>query len=332
MPSSSSSRRRAFTLVELLVVIAIIGVLVALLLPAVQAAREAARRMQCANNLKQTVLALHAYHSAESVFPMGLHVRPGGNSKYYNMMWTMLLFPYFEQKQVADTFVTNVIAPDTYTINASVFRQSIAVYKCPSDDTDLEGQVDQAINGGPGFARSNVVGCFSADGTYIEPDAPMTSGGPNNSASINPSVLSGKRAFFNMNVARSARDIEDGTSHTAAVSEEISGPNGSIDLRGIWWSGWGIHYTHQYGPNSPVPDSMAAMGGSFEYCDPAKVPCDNTAGHWWTINFSARSYHPGGVNVGLADGSVDFVEDGIDHHIWQALGSINGNEVIPAEF
>jgi len=73
------------------------------------------------------------------------------------------------------------------------------------------------------------------------------------------------------------------------------------------------------------------MAGDI-FCDPAKVPCDGDASIWVVLNFSARSYHPGGVNVGMGDGSVHFVEDQIDHQIWQALGSINGGEVIPAEF
>jgi len=325
MPDSSRSGRRAFTLVELLVVIAIIGVLIALLLPAVQSAREAARRMQCANNLKQVALALHAYHGGYGVFPMGLRANNGREN--VGMTWMMLLLPYFDQKQLAATLDYSAVIPTTYTVNAWAFRQKILAYSCPSDDAGVEGYYDQTYNGGPGFARSNVVGCFSADGTYIEPDAPLTTGGPNNSASINPSVLSGKRAFFNMHVVRSVTDITDGTSHTAAVSEEISGPDHTSDLRGMWMSGWGIHYTHQYGPNSPMPDIMANVGSVLR-CDPAKVPCVSTAAHWWTINFSARSYHPGGVNVGLADGSVDFVENDIDYRVWQALGSINGNEAI----
>jgi len=331
MAHSSPFRCRAFTLVELLVVIAIIGVLVALLLPAVQAAREAARRMQCGNNLKQTALALHAYHNAMRTFPQGL-LAIVGRGKYRGTTWMMLLLPYIEQKQLAE--LINYDAPlDTtsssaYIVNAGAYRQQIPVYKCPSDEGGVEGHYDQNYNNGPGFSRTNVVGCFSADGTMVEPGAPWTEGLPNNQDPPNPSVTSGKRAFFNMHVIRSVRDITDGLSHTAAVSEEITGPDGSRDLRGTWTGGWGIHYTHQYGPNSPVPDSMA--GDIF--CDPTKVPCDGSAGHWVVINFSARSYHPGGVNVGMADGSVHFVEDQIDHDIWQALGSINGGEVIPAEF
>jgi len=329
MDSPSPFGRRGFTLVELLVVIAIIGVLVALLLPAVQAAREAARRMQCSNNLKQTALALHTYHNAIGTFPMG--VKSSNGSENTLVTWMMLLLPYIEQKQVAEMIDYSAVTPAAYTVNAPAFRQKIAVYLCPSDDADLESYYDQTVNDGPGFTRSNVAGCFSADGTFIEPGAPMTSGGPNNSASVNPSVLSGRRALFNLHLVRSVTDVTDGTSHTAAVSEVISGPNDTTDLRGIWWSNWGIHYTHQYGPNSPIPDSMVSWGNPV-HCDPAKVPCDTSAGSWYTINFSARSFHPGGVNVGMADGSVDFVEDLIDHKIWQALGSVNGGEAIPAGF
>ena len=209
----------------------------------------------------------------------------------------------------------------------------MAVYKCPSDDADLESLYDQLFNDGPGFTRSNVVGCFSADGTYVEPDAPPTTGKntTNNDTGENPSVLSKRRALFNMHLVRSVTDIVDGTSHTAAISEVISGPNGTSDLRGVWWSGWGAHYTHQFGPNSPVPDNVVGGYGA-SHCIPDKVPCDYSAGSWYSINFSARSYHPEGVNVGMADGSVAFVEDSLDHRIWQALGSTNGAEAMPAEF
>jgi len=240
-----------------------------------------------------------------------------------------LSLPYFEQQQVAQMIDYNLPLPDYWEVNAPVFRQRISVYQCPSDNTGIEGSYDQTLNNGPGYTRSNVVGCFSADGTFIEPDVPYAGiGYPNNQDPPNPSVTSGKRAFFNAHVVRSFADLTDGASHTAAVSEQIAGPDGSRDLRGTWWGGWGIHYTHQYGPNSPVPDSMS--GG--DYCDPANVPCENSASVWLTINFSARSYHPGGVNVGMVDGSVHFIEDQIDHYVWQALGSINGDEPIPAEF
>lgn len=311
----------AFTLVELLVVITIIGILIALLLPAVQAAREAARRMQCSNNMKQTALALHLYHEAANVFPTGLSV--SGNTATGTMVtWMAFLLPYLEQEGLKATINLAAPCPDFYKElgNAKAWRQKIATYLCPSDNADREGHYDKHYNGGPGFARSNIVGCFSADGSMTEPHSPN----PYDTCcdgSENPSAASGKLAMFNFNVTRTIAQITDGTSNTVAVSEIIAGPNGTLDSRGMWWHDWGCHYEHRDNPNS---NADAVDGSSGAHCDPSKVPCNTSAGCWTTIHYAAGSYHGGGVNVGMVDGSAGFVNDQINHAVWQALGSING--------
>jgi prepilin-type N-terminal cleavage/methylation domain-containing protein/prepilin-type processing-associated H-X9-DG protein len=301
----SPTRERAatgFTLVELLVVITIIGVLIALLLPAVQAARGAAQRMQCSNNLKQTVLALHLYHGQKTVFPAGLS-ETGGNW----VTWMTFLLPYLENESLLQTLNLN----DTTSLtNPNVYRTKIATYVCPSDTAD-RGAPEA---GGIGFVRSNVVGCFSADG------------GLNTSST--------KHAIFKLNESRSIAQVTDGTSNTVAISEIISGPNGTRDVRGKWWYDLGSSYEHQYNPNAPYDAVPNWTSWAPDYCLKDKVPCDTTgtgAPNWDHIHFSAGSYHPGGVNVGLIDGSVRFANDTINIAVWQALGSIDGDGKNPEE-
>ena len=314
-----------FTLVELLVVIAIIGILIALLLPAVQAAREAGRRMECLNNFKQTALGLQAYHDTMGSFPIGDAEWPrplvGGASM---VTWLVAVLPFIEQDALYQTIDQNVVWPIYYNPstkfppgNAEAWRTNIPTYTCPSDDNDDPPPGGAWI----GFSHGNVVGCFSADGTYGEPGVPLD--GCNDGAE-NPSVASGKRAIFNINLAHRIRDVADGTSHTVAISEIIAGAPGTGDQRGMWSQDWGCHYEHMHGPNSKRD---AVVGWAFPGgCDPVKHYCDGSAGCWSTIHFAASSYHPGGVNVGLLDGSGTFVNDKIDLAVWQALGSINGSD------
>jgi prepilin-type N-terminal cleavage/methylation domain-containing protein len=299
-----------FTLVELLVVITIIGILIALLLPAVQAAREAARRMQCQNNLKQTLLAMQLYHEQKGLFPAGDSDLAYWAKKGNMVTWAVYLLPFLEQENVTlGTDLTN--AGDT----SPIYRARIQTYCCPSDNAGL-GPPSYDPNG-PGLTRSNVVACFSADGYFAEPEYTY-----NPSSATNPSRASGKRALFNINVARSIAQVVDGTSNTVAISEIIAGPDKSKDLRGEWFNDFGSGYVHMFGPNSKTDSEVSG------YCADSKVYCDELAGKWADQRYAASSYHPGGVNVGPADGSVRFVSESINLATWQALGSINSGEVM----
>ncbi len=299
-----SSKSTGFTLVELLVVIAIIGILIALLLPAVQAAREAARRSQCKNNLKQTMLGLHLYHGPKRGFPAGWNFPyyAGTTTSLGFVTWMGATLPYLEAEAVSRYYDPN----SQYTGNtATVMRSMIQTYSCPSDQAELEGRIDKEQNYGPGFARSNVVGCFSPDGGCWEPTS------------------SGKKSLFTMNDPRRIKDVSDGTSKTIAISEIISGPNASGDVRGMWWYTFGSSYEHKNTPNTPF-DTMNNFSGTLPLCDATKVKCNMNAPDWKVMCFAASSYHPGGVNVGLVDGSVAFVSESINVATWQALGSIDG--------
>lgn len=303
-----------FTLVELLVVITIIGILISLLLPAVQAAREAARRMQCSNNLRQLGMALHNYHSALNCFPPGLACSTAKLNTAVRHTWPGFLFPYFEQGNLYDRYNFG----GTVAQNAAIWKSSLAVSLCPSDVAGFDKN---------GYARTNYVACFSADGTMVEPGTNCTVDSCNNNASKNYSVTSGKRALFNVRVARNIAEVRDGTSNTVALSETIAGPNLTNDARGLWFTDWGCQYSHNRTPNSSLPDQvLSSVAGTM--CDPTKAPCDGSSTCWSTENYAARSLHPGGVNVTLADGSVHFVSDSITLSVWQGLGSINSGEAV----
>ncbi len=325
-----SNGRTGFTLVELLVVIAIIGILIALLLPAVQAAREAARRIQCTNNLKQVGLALLNYHDTYGVLPVGQY---GHN----NLPWpaagnpgisahTMIL-PFLEQANTFDNYDFSV--GQNHPKNYAAVRAEISAYQCPTDDSS-------GRRFGNDFSRSNVVVCFGSN-------AMTASAGPLYSRATD---LTTDGAFQvgggpNRDSIRKLVEILDGTSHTVFASEVLSGkvdtvpPSRIWDARGLWsWSGMGaISYTHRNTPNSSVGDAMWA-GADTECTDtPPEMPCDNTRGTQYNEHqAAARSRHPGGVNVVFGDGHVTFVSDSIDLVTWQWLAAIADGHVVPADF
>ncbi|MGE3806808.1 MAG: DUF1559 domain-containing protein [Gemmataceae bacterium] len=324
----SRTCRRGFTLIELLVVIAIIGVLIGLLLPAVQKVREAANRARCTNNLKQLALALHNYNGTHRVFPPGSWAaKPdnrssqGGGQAVHN--WTMYVWPYIELDNMARQYDWNVGFRGTnfMTVNGPIFKTRIALYQCPSDQAGVFGNEPGFSPGIDGFTRSNYVGCHSPDGSLMEKGVTNFDASCNNAN--NPAT---KRALFNWNVLRRVEDVTDGTSNTVALSEVIAGPTNTADLRGMWITDLGIGYTHLRTPNSSIPDRL--LGGVYCNNSKPKAPCTGTSPCWSGLINAARSNHPGGVNAAMADGSVRFVTDNIDAATWIGLGSIDGGEVL----
>jgi prepilin-type N-terminal cleavage/methylation domain-containing protein/prepilin-type processing-associated H-X9-DG protein len=318
-----------FTLVELLVVIAIIGILIALLLPAVQAAREAARRMQCSNNLKQIGLALHNYENTHSALPPGLIGSPATGG-WPGHTTQVLLLAFLEQTtlQAKYDFTTRAL----YQPNKDVISEVVAGYSCPSD-----GNSGQPTTGIPqGYARSNYVVCFGSDTMLRETGSVSISHSDNRDG-----VDLENDGAFRIDGSRRFRDFTDGTSNSVVASEVLAGPDklydgSDWDTRGMW----GIHhmgafcYTHRNSPNASAGD-VIWRSSSYRRCiDGLKdLPCDPTStSEWDTLHAAARSKHPGGVNVAFADGHVGFVPETVNLVLWQAIGAIDDGQVISVDF
>ncbi|TWT73003.1 DUF1559 domain-containing protein [Allorhodopirellula solitaria] len=358
-------RRPGFTLVELLVVIAIIGVLVGLLLPAVQAAREAARRMQCQNNMKQFGLAMHNHMSTFNAFPPGSvnydesgnRYKTGGWQHGQNEQgwhWLVMLFPYMEQPAMwervqvceddrADDHTSNPCDHcEAIEVTDHLGREQLASFdQCPTAPA-VRSQFSDGSYGLEALAKGNNYAACWGSGDMLSWENPETRGAfgthyahqdeiINN---VNGVVSAGDR--FQNRKGMQSRDFLDGLSNTMAMSE-ILAVDSKTDIRGTWMSpamGATIFSAFR-NPNSNEKDVLAACGD--EITDPSttvtidsndRLDCleerDTAA-----IYAAARSYHTGGVNVLMADGSVRFVTDSVDNlKIWQPLSTAANNEVL----
>jgi prepilin-type N-terminal cleavage/methylation domain-containing protein/prepilin-type processing-associated H-X9-DG protein len=313
-PSLSSICRhrnasKGFTLVELLVVITIIGILIALLLPAVQAAREAARRMQCGNNHKQTGLAMQNYHFSIGTLPIGwvANFISTGNAPDHTGLISLL--PYLEQQNVPYHFELRQYDP----LNQDALRTTINAYLCPSDTA-----AGRLLYGS--FSRSNIVLCWGSQGMCASCSfsSPMTA---------KDVVTDGA---FQADQSRRLDDFTDGTSNTVVASEEISSTHDTApaDYRGGWTLVLhGSNYEHYDTPNSSNGDVMYP---GICVAEP-EMPCGTSGGNdLFRYHNAARSRHPGGVNVVFADGHTSFVPDGIDLAVWRALGARNDGSTLAA--
>ena len=362
---AGGSSRRGFTLVELLVVIAIIGILIALLLPAVQAAREAARRSQCTNNLKQLALAVHNYADTYGVFPAKKQgtLFSGGDCYAFNggygSGW-MRLLPFYEQKALYDqwaspqTFGTRQYLPfgpcpwgpyDADYLTYQIYSAQVPTLMCPSD-----GKVRN--KGTTAYGRSNYKFCVGDsvphDGTVGNNESTETRG-----------------VFANHAAKITFANITDGTSNTIMLSERLFPADARLANQGIaynlgssqpprdcyltldpsnkrlylsslsvttWGSKWAHGATSQIGFNTVLPPNGPAC---------ASLANDNTT----YIILPPTSEHPGGVNVAMADASVRFISDTVDtgdlsqfwptslsvpspYGVWGALGTKSGGESI----
>jgi prepilin-type N-terminal cleavage/methylation domain-containing protein/prepilin-type processing-associated H-X9-DG protein len=347
-------RRGGFTLIELLVVIAIIGVLIALLLPAVQAAREAARRAQCTNNLKQFGLALHNYHDTVRCLPFGkgadYSAVVSGAPMYARWSTHSQILAYFEQRPLFDS-INFSLPPETPSFdtagmgfmmdfqdpnreNATACRMVVASFLCPSDGSS-------AASDWPG--GNNYVG---NEGTWL---CDLCDG-------MMPAVA-GEQArgpFYNKSCVNLA-SMTDGTSQTAFFSERLRGtgqpsfrtdmlqmanqmtldttmqtcnaitPAMAMPLTSRMNACWVIGdmcattYNHVSGPNSRTCAGMPDMGMMGSMAN-------------MSVQLPPTSNHPGGVNVLMGDGGVRFIKDTIALGAWRALSTRNGGEVIGQDY
>lgn len=335
--------RRGFTLVELLVVIAIIGILVALLLPAVQMAREAARRMSCSNKLKQLGLAIHHYHDSLGALPPGALVTPRADGT----LWTSYLGPharilgFIEQNNVLDAMDINTSYGDT--INKDAVGRVIDAFLCPSEPH----QEPVAHNSFGDIGGVNYG--FSMGDWYVW----------NGVDHASPPC----RSAFGINFSRRLRDFTDGISHTLLMAEvknyqvtlrdcgpfslindpdnipspdadpltvcpEYEGSGCTVFRKGhTQWAEMSCHhngFTTAWPPNKRTPG-----GPGLSEPDVDIISYRERLGGPTFAAITSRSYHPGGVQSLLGDGSVRFTSETIDGLVWRALGTVGQGETIP---
>lgn len=326
-PLRRRGSRHGFTLVELLVVITIIGILISLLLPAVQAAREAARRMQCSNNLKQLGLALLNHESQTGQFPAGLTGRNKAGL-WIDQPALVRVLPFLEASNVFDQLDLEKSMGETP--NVLLAATQIASFQCPSDNT--AGRALKYMLSSPPilFSRSNYALCWGR--LYVwRPGQP-------NPWDVGPGQTDLENGGpFRYDLGRSIGDFKDGTSHTVVASElragrddELTGQTaaGGADYRGFWISGvGGSGYLHIDTPNSSVPTADCLR--DYMCGDPGTWPAPCVGGCWYdNLRVAARSYHSGGVNAAFADGHVDFFGDTTSLAVWQALATIAGDDLV----
>lgn len=331
MPTAKQASAKAFTLVELLVVIAIIGILVALLLPAVQAARAAARRTQCQNNMKQVGLSLLNYHSTNGMFPpssqwpTGSDGNPQGLSsktfKGHKANWVILTLPFMEEQTTQDAFDLDLPIPDP--VNELARSTQIAGLLCPEDENNqqlFQGNTKASTNHfGPNWARGNYGANASLGSMTVGSHGQYSAGGGKTSGWKDDRL----RGVMGANSSVSIAKITDGTSHTILAAELRAGLF-PFDVRGIWALGGGPSalWRHGYfgdaaGPNSPGDEADDIIGctdviralGSKVALAKAKMGCIERTGN---TQQTARSMHNGGVFASFVDGSVHFISDNVE--------------------
>lgn len=307
-------RRTGFTLVELLVVIAIIGILIALLLPAVQAAREAARRSQCSNHMKQLGLAIHNYHDTYKVFPPGVLAARlnAGTSHPTNMSWMPLLLPFMEQAPLYDQLKPYMLTRASSNFPSDIMNTVIPTLCCPSDPnmgktTSIHGTQDPPPDYNDGFC-----------GNYL------LCNGSQQVTQANSTNMNGM--FYYLSKTRMA-SVTDGTSNTVMSAEICVVPERTAgagrDWRGRYYRAEHLSslFSTYMPPNTTSPDLTRTAEGTPPLWAPRSGSTDPQA-------LYARSRHPGGVQTGLADGSVRFVSETVDTDIWRAAGTREGGEAL----
>ena len=344
---SKSGTSRGFTLIELLVVIAIIALLIGLLLPAVQAAREAARRLRCTNNLKQIGLAMHNYESAIGGFPPSMCASGSVNTVVWINGWSALarILPYSEQGNLFNSANFTLWKEDPQ--NTTTIGQSLSLLICPSEIQPQVSSHDYGLSGVTNYGGNQ--GDWFVWGGF---------NGPQN------------RNAFGMNRCRRIAEFVDGASQTLLAAEvkayqaasncrftklpSVNNPNnipspyanpfavapeyddGACMTENQFefhteWSDGNVHaagFTTAWPPNKAI---IGRPGSLYPGMDLDLNGLNEELGGPTFSAINARSYHPGGVNTLLADGSVRFVKSTLDGMVWRALGTVAGGEVLSSD-
>lgn len=349
-------KRSGFTLIELLVVIAIIAILIALLLPAVQQAREAARRSQCKNNLKQIGLALHNHVDTYGTFPPGYvsyedpatQFKVGGwqdSVDEIGFSWLPMLLPFVEEtgrwNHVVDChnewLGTGSSNPSDHCESqddlGNIGREAMSFILCPSNP-----RVRKPFNGISleAMAKGNYAANWGT-GNMLSWNSSQTAGAFGCFATTRQKIVKaqgGSGDRFQQKNGRRPADITDGLSNTIAVSEVISTDGrttgtSSPDIRGVWFNpGMGASiYTAARAPNARIPDAIPSCDTNISDTATPYMKCVNNNTDADTYA-AARSHHTGGVQAALSDGSVRFVSDNISMIVWQALNTCQNGEVV----
>lgn len=339
-------RHKAFTLIELLVVIAVIGILVGILLPALNAVRKRARLIQCTTNIRSTGQAMLTYEAQHKKFPIGVQLRSletrgttegyfgdivgvsGHNGKYTGTTAFALILADMEETRAFEMYDFG----EAYyaDVNDGEQREAVstrvASYQCPADiSRDRLAQLPESTQyKGVKLARSNYVLCFGTGSIFRDSDNADTDGA------------------FRADGSRTMSDLVDGASKTVLLSEVMAGREdgrggGSIkkiDVRGLWaceLAGAAI-YTHFWEPNSLEGDEINAYlktGGVYCWDTDPRMPCNRKPGSYGTDFATARSDHGAGVNAFFADGRVAFVDETIDLDVWKAAATIDNARYEP---
>jgi prepilin-type N-terminal cleavage/methylation domain-containing protein/prepilin-type processing-associated H-X9-DG protein len=360
--------RSAFTLIELLVVIAIIAILIGLLLPAVQKVREAAARTQCANNLKQIGLALHAYHDARKKLPPASQVpwytaAYGDQDPYLQLQvpfgpnWAVLLLPYIEQAPLyaqanVSSYPGSTLTIGTTSTYASVNNSwrvvgsaEVPTYLCPSDANNNQHYADAASNPADpsvGWARGN----YGVTASFQDYDH-MAWGRTLQTTVLTVKILASPMMAGNYGARFS--EVADGLSNTIMVAELRAGKT-ALDPRGVWALGLPSSSIVNAGrdatnptPNNRLGDADSSgnyhFGDELEYCtskyaNPTQGSVDGMGCYGNTLMTSgqSRSLHVGGVNICMGDGSVRFLQNSISQVTWCNLISKADGNVIGSDF